>query len=506
MLQIMKNYLLILLIAFLGLASNVDAQQKINIKKLDTQLQQSFRDFELNGLSVLILKDGELIFDKNYGTRDLKNPITSNSLYNIASVTKAFTGACMAKLVYEKKIKWDDLVIDYLPDFQLADAYITNHLTIEDLLTHRSGMGTFYGDLLWYETERSNEDILHRMRYLPVTNRFRDQYGYQNNMYIVAAEILKKVTGQEWETYITENILSPLGMINTRTSGNKIDDNQELAHPIINNKVVGLSMKRPHAAASFFTSTTELSHWAEMLLNNGVYKGDTILNAAIISDMMAGRTIRPVTGLKKMAGANFSTYALGWSVWDFHGIRILEHGGGMPGYISNLTLIPEYNMAFIILTNTLSSFPSALEYHLLAELMNEKSTNWLSLFKDFKTRGEADEKAEEEKRLASRIEGTNPRLQLAEYVGTYEDKMYGKAEITLIDEKLHLVFVPAKHIFFSDMEHWNYDTFKIKFADEFLPAGFIVFDFDSWNNIKGFKIDLKSSDFHFFNLDFKRLD
>lgn len=501
----MKNYFAILLLLFLGFSTTIQAQKKINAKKLDQQIKQSFQDFELNGLSVLILKDGKRIFEKNYGTRDLENPITSNSLYNIASVTKAFTGAIMAKLVYEKKIKWDDLVIDYLPDFQLADAYITNHLTIADLLTHRSGMGTFYGDLLWYETERSNEDILHRMRYLPVTNRFRDQYGYQNNMYIVAEEILKKVTGQDWETNISENILLPLEMTQTRTSGNKLEKTQELAYPIINNKVVGLSMERPHAAASLFTSPDELSHWAEMLLNNGIYKGDTILNPAIISDMFKGRTLQSVSGLKKMAGANFSHYALGWSVWDYKGTPIYEHGGGMPGYISKFVLIPEYNMAFIILTNTLSSFPSALEYHLLAQLKGDKSTDWISLFKDFKEKSKARELEAEEKRLASRIEGTSPRLELSEYVGIYEDKMYGKAEITLVNEKLHLVFVPAKHIFFSDMEHWNNDTFKIKFADEFLPAGYIVFDFNSWNKIVGFKIDLKSSDFHFFNLDFKKL-
>jgi CubicO group peptidase (beta-lactamase class C family) len=331
----------------------------------------------------------------------------------------------MAKLVFEKKIKWSDLVIDYLPDFQLADPYITTHLTIEDLLTHRSGMGTFYGDLLWYETERSNEDILKRMRYLPVTNRFRDQYGYQNNMYIVAAEILKKVTGQDWETYVSENILLPLGMNETRTAGNKLNENQELAHPIINDKVVDITMKRPHAAASLFTSTTELSHWAKMLLNEGVYKGDTILYPEIIKDMMTGRTLLSVSGLKKMAGANFSNYALGWSVWDFHGTPIIEHGGGMPGYISKFVLIPEYNMAFIMLTNTLSSFPTALGYTLLAELMDDKSTDWITLFEGFKKRGEEQEKADEKERIDSQIANTNPRLALKKYVGIYEDKMYG---------------------------------------------------------------------------------
>jgi CubicO group peptidase (beta-lactamase class C family) len=502
----MKKPAFVLLLLLFGILNSTNAQNKLNYKKLDQQIQKSFQDFKLNGLSVLILKDGEIAFDKNYGTRDLEHPVSSNSLYNIASVTKAFTGACMAKLVSEGKLKWTDLVVDYLPNFQLADSYITEHLTIADLLTHRSGLGTFYGDLLWYETERSNEDILYRMRYLPITNRFRDQYGYQNNMYIVAEEILKKVTGQDWETYVSENFLLPLGMTNTRTSGNKLDKSQELAHPIIDGKIVDIAMKRPHAAASFFSSTSDLSRWAEMLLNKGIYKGDTILKASVVNDMMAGRTLRPVSGLKKMMGSNFSTYALGWSVWDYHGVPIVEHAGGMPAYISQLTLIPQYKMAIIILTNTSSGFPTALQNHILADLTEDQSIDWLSFFKNNEEKEAISDKEEEAKRIASRIGETNPRLDLSKYVGLYEDKMYGKAEISLNDGKLHLTFLPAKHIFFSDMEHWNFDTFKIQFADAFLPAGYITFDFDSWNAIKGFKIDLKSSDFHFFNLDFKKIE
>jgi len=408
----MRKYFPLLFSLIFSFSLSAQAQKKINTKKLDQQILEAFKTFELNGLSVLILKDGEVFFDKNYGTRDLINPVSSNSLYNIASLSKAFTGACMANLVNEKKIRWDDLVVDYLPDFKLADAYITSHLTIADLLTHRSGMGTFYGDLLWYETERTNGDILHRMRYLPVTNRFRDEYGYQNNMYIVAEEILKKVTGQDWESYITEHLLEPLKMTETRTSGNKIQEEQELAYPIINGKLVDITMKRPHAAASLFTSTTELSHWAQMILDNGIYQGDTILPAEVIEDMMTGRTIQSVAGLKKMAGAHFSQYALGWSVWDYHGTTVAEHGGGMPGYISKLVLLPEENMAFIILTNTLSNFPTALEYHLLSELVHDNPTNWIELFEGFKKRGEMNEQKEIEKRLASRTHDTGLRLSL----------------------------------------------------------------------------------------------
>ncbi|NPD86257.1 serine hydrolase [Lentimicrobium sp. L6] len=473
---------------------------------LDTYLTKAFTDFELHGLSVMVIKDDKVVFDKNWGTAGYGEDVGSESLYNIASCTKAFTGAAMAKLVNDGLLHWDDLVIDYLPEFKLADPYITTHLTIEDLLVHRSGLGTFYGDLLWYETNRTDEDVIERLQYLPITNRFRDQYGYQNTMYMVAGEILKKVTGQTWEEYIQENLLDPLKMESTVTCGNKLEEGSNIAYPMIDDKEIGFSMKRHHAAASIFSSTADLSLWVRMLLNNGIIEEDTILPAHVIRDMMAPRTMKSVNGLRRMTGAQFSTYALGWNAWDHNGEKVVEHAGGMPGYISQVTLVPQENLGIIILTNTLTSAPTAMELYILDSYLKEESTDWASMFVGFKTRGEKAEKEALVRREESRVLDTEPSLEIEKYLGTYEDKMYGKAIISLKDKQLHLVFEPAKEMFYSDMEHWHFDTFKVHFADPFLPAGYVSFDFDSRRNIEGFKIDLKSNDFHFFNLDFKKLD
>lgn len=501
----LKQGILSLIISLLFL--NGFAQNPANHPDtLDAYLTQAFHDFELHGLSVMVIKDDKIVFDKNWGTAGYNKEVDSESLYNIASCTKAFTGAAMAKLVNDGLLNWDDLVIDYLPEFKLADPYITTHLTIEDLLVHRSGLGTFYGDLLWYETDRTDEDVIERLQYLPVTNRFRDQYGYQNTMYMVAGEILKKVTGQTWEEYIQENLLEPLKMETTVTCGNKLEEGSNIAYPMIDDKEIGFSMKRPHAAASIFSSTHDLSLWVRMLLNNGIIEEDTILPAHVIRDMMAPRTMKSVSGLRRMTGAQFSTYALGWNAWDHNGKKVVEHAGGMPGYISQVTLVPQENLGIIILTNTLTSAPTAMELYILDSYLKEESTDWASMFVGFKTRGETAEEEALVRREESRVLKTKPSLDIEKYVGTYEDKMYGKAIITMKDKELHLVFEPAKEMFYSDMEHWHFDTFKVHFADPFLPAGYVTFDFDSKRNIEGFKIDLKSNDFHFFNLDFKKLD
>ena len=499
-------YFLVVVPTFFAYSTKSLAQKSDdNLDSLQYYIEQSFNDFELNGLSVLIIKDDSVILDWHKGNAGYGKEINSESVYNIASCTKAFTGAAMAQLVEEGLISWKDLVIDYLPEFKLEDSYITTHLTIEDLLTHRSGLGTFYGDLLWYETDRSRQEVIERLQYLPITNRFRDQYGYQNTMYMVAAEILEQVSGETWNEYIENHFFTPLGMKYSQANGKSLKKKQEIAYPIIKEKEIGITMMNTHAAASIFSNTQDLGLWMQMLLNDGVLNGDTILTTKVVGDMMSSRTLKSINGLRRMTGAQFSAYALGWNVWDHNGIKVVEHAGGMPGYISQVTLVPSEKLGIAILTNTLTSMPTALQLYILDLFLKEKTTDWSKLFVGFKKRGEAAEVSDSLKREESRILNTQSSLSIESYVGVYEDKMYGKAEVSMVDKDLRIVFLPTKNVFYSKMKHWHYDTFQVRFADPFLPAGYITFDFDSKRNIEGFKIDLKSNDFHFFNLDFKKI-
>ena len=175
----------------------------------------------------------------------------------------------------------------------------------------------------------------------------------------------------------------------------------------------------------------------------------------------------------------------------------------MPGYISKAVLVPGKKLGFVILTNNMNAVTSLLRNKLLDIFVTGHQTDWNKIFMELVEKGEKGKIEKEEARLKSRVANTRPSLEPARYAGIYEDRAYGRAQIVLENEKLVLTLLPAKEVFTSEMEHWHYDTFRVKFRDSFLPDGFVTFQFDSKEEIIGFKIDLPNPDFHFHHLDFK---
>ncbi len=177
-------------------------------------------DWKVPGFAIAIVKDDRVVLAKGYGVRELgKTPaVDENTLFAIASNSKAFTAAALAILIDEGKVKWDDKVTKYLPSFELYDPYVTRELTIRDLLSHRSGLATFGGDLLWYESEYSRDEILRRIRFLKPTSSFRSRFGYQNILFLAAGEVVAKVSGKSWDEFVKERFFAPLAMKRTVTS------------------------------------------------------------------------------------------------------------------------------------------------------------------------------------------------------------------------------------------------------------------------------------------------
>lgn len=486
-------------------------QKKENdIQKYDRTAQQIFDHFHPTGLSVAIVKDGEIIYQKAFGYKNMNTLdfLHENAIFNIASCTKAFTAAGIGKLVQEGQLSWDDKVIDYIPNFKLADPYITNHLTLRDILSHRTGLGTFYGDLLWYNTNYSNEDIIKRMQYLPIISDFRTKFGYQNNMFMIAGEIIEKVSGQSWEKFIKQNFLDPLDMNDTRMSNDQFDGTEELAYPHYRDSVIGFyDFEATKPAASIWSNTHDLANWAIMWLNHGKWKNKQILSPETIRTLVTPQTTLPVSEEKEKLGIHFRNYALGWSTYDYNAHKIIEHNGGMPGYISKVALIPEENMAVIILNNGFELYGNdALFYSIVDIATDHYTTNWIDYYELKKQESDIAEKEYSENRLETKNTENKPTLPIQNFTGIYQDKMYGNAEITIKNKELTCTLLPAKLIFTSIMEPWNKNTFKVVFRDPFLPYGLVNFDINESNQVEGFKIDLPSNDFHFKNLDFKKID
>jgi len=192
----------------------------------DAVVERARKTFDVPGIAVAVVKDGRVVYSKGFGVRKLGEaaPVTENTLFGIASNTKAFTSASLAMLVDEGKLHWNDRVIDYLPSFQMSDPYVTREMRIRDLLVHRSGLALGAGDLMFFPTtDLSSEEIIKRLRYVPLATSFRSAYAYDNVLYSVAGKVIETISGKTWAAFIKERIFSPLGMSASKTS---ISDSQ----------------------------------------------------------------------------------------------------------------------------------------------------------------------------------------------------------------------------------------------------------------------------------------
>lgn len=483
------------------------SQQAPDLNALDTYIAQAVEDFEAPGLAIAIVKDGEVVFEKAYGYRDVgkKIPLESTDLFNIASCSKAFTAACIGILAAEGKLSWKDKVIDHIPEFRLADPYITSHMNLIDLLSHRSGLTTFTGDLLWYGSSYTNKEVIERMAALPIENDFRGEYGYQNNMFMIAGEIVERVSGQSWSDFVQTRIFDPLKMEESRTASKFLKKKQAVALPHLKRQAEEIQIYEPGPAFSIYASASELTHWLQMWLNQGQWNDQEVLTPQTIQGLHTPRTLMRVSNWAKSKSIHFRTYGLGWYLYDYGGRTVAEHGGGMPGYISKVCMVPEENLGIVVLTNGMNSLPTVMMYRVLDLYLKAEPHDFAAEFLRYKKGGEAGEKQAREARLSKRQEGTSPSLADEAYVGLYRDRYYGDARVEMKEGKLWLTFLPTADLFNSEMTHWHHDTWEVKFADEFLPEGYVTFSFDSDAQITGFKIDLPNPDFHFYKLDFQRI-
>ncbi len=509
----MKNIVryVIPLILVIAIPILIFLQKKENdLQKFDRITQKVFEEFNPTGISVAIVKDGEIVYEKSLGYKNIDNMsfLNNQAIFNIASCSKAFTAAAIGKLVENGLLSWDEKVVDYIPEFKLADECITSSLTIKDILSHRTGLGTFYGDLLWYNTSYTNGEVINRMQFLPITKEFRSEFGYQNNMYMIAGKIVENVTGQDWETYIKENFFDPLEMNDSRTSSDKFDGTENIAFPHYNDTLIGIYYflaNKP--AASIWSNTRDLANWATMFLNNGKWNGKQILSPETIKELTAAQTILSVSEERAESGIHFRNYALGWSTYDYNGRKIIEHNGGMPGYISKVALVPEENLAIIILNNGFDSYSNNTLFFSYVDVVTKQYTkDWASHYSEQQKSSEEKQRELKNKRDASKNSNVQASLPLEQYPGLYADEMYGNAEVKIENNELELTLIPAKKVFTSKMKHWANNTFRVDFKDPFLPYGLIHFEIDKSNQITGFKIDLPNSDFHFQNLNFKKVN
>lgn len=508
-----KIYLLILAVLFLQIAL-VGQGLDDKIRDIDDYANVVAATWKGPGMAIAVIKDDKVVLAKGYGSRELgKNaPVNENTLFAIASNSKAFTTASLAILVDEKKLAWDDKVSKYLPDFKMYDPWVTSELTVRDLVTHRSGLDTFSGDLLWYETDFTADEILQRVRYLKPVSSFRTRYGYQNLMYIAAGKIVEKLSGKPWCEFVRERILNPLNMSRTTCGFGDLGDNAAMPH----NESGGALRALPHGnvnagygAVALNSSVADLSKWVRTQLGKGKFEGRQIFTEAQAWQMHQPFLAQQISenAWKGNPTRHFSGVASGWFVYDYHGRKIINHSGGLDGMLSYTVLIPEENAGFVVLTN--SEFPSfvVMMNKIRDVLVAAPKRDYNAEAIEQNKRSKADAEAEAKRQDAARIADTKPTLAITSYAGTYSDDLYGAITIAEENGRLVMRFSRSKN-FVADLEHWHYDTFRIKWRPSVsynFPRGWVTFTIDKSGKTDELKIDQPNNDFWFYELHPKRV-
>jgi len=449
-------------------------------------------EFHTPGVGLAIVKDGRVVLANGYGVRKLGHPekVDENTLFGIASNTKAFTATALGILVDEGKLKWDDPVVNYLPGFEMYDPYVTREITVRDLLVHRSGLGLGEGDLMYFpQSTYTREEIVQRVRFLKPATSFRSHYAYDNVLYLVAGQLLSAVSGKSWDAFIRSRIFAPLDMNNSNTSVTALKPGMNFATPTatVDDKLQPVrfdNVDNTAPAGAINSSAADMAKWALVQLNHGqITPGDGVPERRLFSkkqsaELWTGVTILPIQEPPRALlplKPDFAEYALGFGVRDYHGHVLVAHTGGLTGYTSRVMLVPDEKLGIVVLTNgEHGETHEAVMWHILDHYLGVPDHDWIAAFAAAKQQREEEAAAVEHKQQALRAANSKPSLPLSGYAGDYSDPWYGPAIIRMEKDRLVMRFGHTPGLA-GTLEHWQYDTFVAHWRDRTAPDAFVTF-------------------------------
>ncbi|MCE7995673.1 MAG: serine hydrolase [Roseivirga sp.] len=424
------------------------------------------------GIAVAVIEHGKIIHSKGYGklavTSDEK--VNEHTLFQIASNTKAFTTAGLAILVDQGKLNWNDKVIKHIPEFTMYSDSIRESFDITDLLTHRSGLGLGVGDLMFYPpgSDFMIDDVLNSFQYFKPSSEFRTKYAYDNLLYLVAGEVIHRVSGQPYNEFIENQILNPLGMDRTATSYNRLRSRKNIATAHSTKKGEIWEIERYAkgegslaASGGIYSSIHDMSKWLLAQLNQGRYGAS--LQHKIFTHQRQEEMWTPYTFVGYVSGARH--YGLGWYTSDINGYSVISHSGGLPGMLSLVMMVPELKSAIVVLTN---ASPGGNSYHsiswtILGKWIGKEGRDYLTSAQRQISAIEAfvDTKTDEIWNTAtvSSVE----ELKANAYLGTYEDSWFGKVTIENRGNRLWFQSERSPHLN-GEMFLYKKDTFAVKMS------------------------------------------
>lgn len=489
---------------------------------LEADVNRVLKLFQVPGIAMAVVKDGKVVTARGFGVRKVGEaaPVDGKTVFEIASNSKVFTAAALAMLVDEGKLDWDDKVTKHLPDFRMYDAYVSQEMTIRDLLVHRSGLGLGAGDLLWWPTTTfTSDEIIERLRYVKPATSFRNSYAYDNLLYIVAGKIIAQKSGKPWGDTVRERILKPVGMNGTTTSllENAGNPNVSDPHSKINGKIAAVKpmpVANAVGAVGINTSAEDIARWMQVLIDGGLVGKDAQgKDVRLYSKKQADEMFTPQTPMKigepkpSMAATkpNFLAYGLGMQLRDYKGRKVVMHGGALQGFYSRVVLVPEEKLGIAILTNAESGGAmTSLQYRLLDQHLGAAATDWIARIHDLETEATRKDLEDQKKAGTARAAKSAPSLALASYDGNYQDPWYGTVSIRQAGNKRVMSFSKTPDLT-GELEHFQHDTFIVRWKERnFNADAYVTFALNPDGSIERMKMAPVSSETDF-SYDFEDL-
>jgi CubicO group peptidase (beta-lactamase class C family) len=448
---------------------------------LDAYASRAAREWNTAGLAIAVVKDGNVVFEKTYGVREVGKPelVDTATIFPIASTTKAITAAALAMLVDEGKVKWDDPVTKFIPSLQLYDPYVTRELTVRDLLTHRAGVGN--SDFLWYLTDFPRAEIIRRLNLVKPEYSLRSSFAYQNVMYSLAGEVVAAASGVPWEQFVSTRIFEPLGM--TRTfptySAARRQSNIASAHWRVGDTLTVIDqapIDAISAAGSVWSDISDMAKWTRFLLDSARIGNTRYIKASTFAELFRPQAIVPPDEFYPSAALthpHWMTYGFGWFQQDYRGKMVNFHTGSIDGSVAIIGLIPEERLGVYVLANADHvEVRHALMLRVFDLFLGDPVRDWSAELQ--KVYGARTARRDSTRRAgdAKRVRGTKPSLPLEKYAGVYSDSLAGKLELTLVNGRLR---ARTSSLLAGNVEHWQYDTFRIKWDRLAAGTDFVTF-------------------------------
>lgn len=472
-------------------------------RALDASVRHAMKAWSVPGCAVVVVRGGRVVYCKGHGARAAgrDDPVTPDTLFALSSCSKAFTTAAMAMLAGEKKLSWDDPVQKHLPWFRLSDPLVEREVSLRDLVCHRTGLAEH--ELLWRRAPWSPEEAVRRLRFLPLWRPFRTVLIYQSTTFTAAGLAAASAAGVPWSDLIQKRVLDPLGMAGTRLSDAEAARVPDRAAPHrldrygVPEVIPRFEGQYPDPAISIHSSARDLGKWLRFHLA----EGKPLVSPERLRETHSPQMVIRLTPAQETAfpETNEVTYAMGWAVHDYRGLKHVSHGGAIDGIRTYVAFVPDRQLGIAVLTNLdRSPMAVALANTLVDQLLGyPRSHDWHGIHKRIEEGARGGSRAQEEFRKLQQRHGTRPSRDLSAYAGEYVHPAYGTIGIKLSRGKLLWDWRGEE----VELRHFHHDTFLV--AGELVKQGALSFLLDADGEVVGFNAG-GGLDVDFFRLPTKR--